>query len=277
LINRSAQLESCQHGERPYCLGTSSKTIQAGKEIVEKCLFGHTFAGSFGISIEMPLTIDPNLFSEVSCYAETLERLTMRRIAVGLDDAANAWQREQVCFITDNFENGFNADLCQTMESLMSTLADIEESPRVEYIFGWSPLIVPDKQRVPTEPIAFTPADIVPFFHKAAKEMRAMQEDKQVTVEGEILTLADDPEIKETNKRKRRTVTIRCKTRSDINEVKITLLTEEDYATACRARADRYRISARGVLLPEGNAHRLRCPQNFKVVEVSRSLLEKEE
>ena len=266
LISQSAQLESYKYGERPYCLGKSSKTIQTGTEIAGKCLFGHTFAGSFGISIEMPLKLDPNQFSDVSRHAVTLERLTMQRIAVGLADAANALQKEQVSIITDNLENGFNADLCQTMGALMSMLSHIEESPRIEYLFDWSPLIIPAKHGMLMEPIVFTPAEIVPVFQHAAKEMRALQNAAQVTLKGEIVMLADDPEKKETDESRRRTITIRCKDKPNIKDVKITLVTEEDYATACMVRARKNWISVRGILCEEGKIHRLRNPKNCREI-----------
>jgi len=266
LISKSTQLEVFPKGERPYRLGKSNKAIQKGKEVVEKCLFGHTFAGSFGISIEVPVEIETNLFPEVSHCTATLERLTMQRIATGLSDAHTAMRNGQIGVISKNLENGFNADICQTMAELLTVIAQIEESPRVEYSFGWSPLIVPDSTFKQAKPITFTSGDMASVFNDAAKEMIKLHRSNPVTVKGEILTLTDDPEKKDTDEKKRRTITIRCKNKSDLGCIKITCSTEDDYNAACLARGHGNWLSARGILINEGQGYRLRNPQNLKAL-----------
>lgn len=272
LICQSAQLEATPQGARPYRLGKASKAIQKSKEIVEKCLFGHTFSGSFGMSIEMPLTIDAEKFSLISQETPTFERLIMQRIAVGLADAAGAKECGQSSVIADNIENGFNADLCLTMESLLNTLSQIEGDPQIEYAFNWSPLIVPDKSLDNIKHLTFVPSEISSVFREAAKEMKELHKSQPITIKGEIITLADDPERKETDEKRRRTITIRCKNKSGISLVKITL-SDDDYNSACLARGHRNWISVKGVLVEEENGHRLRSPQNLKEVDMQHPLL----
>jgi len=271
LICKAAQLEAAPQGTRPYCLGKARKAVQKSNEVSEKCLFGHTFAGSFGISIEMPLTLDTKMFSTIAHETPTFERLTMQRIATGLVDAVNAKKESQSSVITDNLENGFNADLCSTMESLLNILSQINESLQVEYVFQWSPLIVPDKNLSNVKNISFVPSEMVPIFRDAAREMRELQKSNPVTIKGEIIALTDDPEKKESDERLRRTITIRCKNKAGISVVKITL-TDKDYDAACIARGHRNWISVHGVLVEEGNAHRLRSPQNFREVDMQTPL-----
>lgn len=266
LVSKAAQLEAAPQGARPYCLGKASKAIQKSNEVAGKCLFGHTFAGSFGISIEMPLVLDEQKFAVVAKETPTFERLVMQRIATGLVDADNARKVGQVSVLIDNLENGFNADLCSTMETLLVAIAQIDEAPQIEYAFKWSPLIVPDKELNGIKPISFVPSEIASVFHDAANEMKKLFKTNPVAVKGEVIALADDPERKETDEKYRRTITIRCKNKGGINLVKITL-SDKDYDAACLARARHNWVSVKGVLVEEGSDHRLRSPQNFKEVD----------
>ena len=264
LIRKSVQLEMSPQGDRPYRLGKPSEAIKKSDGIVKKCLFGHTFAGSFGISIEMPLEIDENQFANVVHHKATLERLTMRRIAVGLTDAKMARQSGQIDAITENLEHGFNADICETMSALLTTLSEIDDSSFVEYTFDWSPLIVLDKELAAVKPVSFIPLDVAPIFQDAAKEMKKLHQKHQVTIRGEILALTDDPEKKDTDEKWRRTITLRCKNKPGVNIVRITLSSEADYTTACMARGHGQWLSVRGVLTDDGKDHRLRSPQKLK-------------
>jgi|GEM_PF-5187183 len=266
LIEKTAQLEVSPQGERPYQLGKASQTKQKSQEIIENCLFGHTFVGSFGISIEMPLKVDASQISGISRYRATLERLTMQRVAIGLSDANRVLKGEPISTITDNVENGFNIDICQSMESLMTTLSLINGTPSIDYTFNWSPLIVPCKEIATLKTLAFAPREVLSVFQDATKEMKKLHQTPPITIRGEILTLADDPEKKDTNEKWRRTITLRCKSKPGINIVTITLSSEEDYAAACIIRGHGQWLSVRGILNDDGKGHRLLSPQKLKEV-----------
>ena len=271
LICKAAQLEDSPQGARPYRLGKSSKAIQKSSEVAKKCLFGHTFAGSFGISIEMPITLDTSKFSIVTHVTPTFERLIMQRIATGLIDATNAKKDGLSSIITDNIEYGFNADICGAMGSLLDVLSQIDEISQVEYVFQWSPLIVPDSTLSKAKSISFVPSEMMSVFRDAAKEMDELHKSNPVTIKGEILTLADDPEKSDKDEKRRRTITIRCKNKPRINVVKITL-SDKDYDAACIARGHRNWISVKGILIEEDSSHRLRSPQNLKEVDMNAPL-----
>ncbi len=92
-------------------------------EYSEKCRFGHTYRGSFGFTIESPLTpekteglpgIDPPL---------PFERRVVQRLALGIQHVCESVEREDVKPLVEGFKDGFGANGCDRFASLVRNTA----------------------------------------------------------------------------------------------------------------------------------------------------------
>ena len=92
-------------------------------EYSEKCRFGHTYRGSFGFTIESPLTpetteslpgIDPPL---------PFERRVVQRLALGIQHVCESVDREDVKPLVEGFKEGFGANGCDRFASLVRSTA----------------------------------------------------------------------------------------------------------------------------------------------------------
>lgn len=278
LIVWSVQLETIQE-EKPLIMGKSFKIRPNANEVAHKFLFGHTFAGSFGITIDAPVSIDTGLFSHVSLKKPTLERNVVNRIASGLNDVAVSTQRGDVENIVSNYQSGFNHKLCELMEQSMKLFTEIDVK-KIAYSFDWSPLILRDENQI-SATVELEPKKAIDVLSSAKKEMLCLHKGDAVTVKGEVIALADDPECDKSHETKRLTIILRCRNRNNVGgnvgQVRMTL-SETDYKIAVMAHANRKWLSVKGILEPEGTTiHRLRIPQTVREIEPKNSLLHGQE
>lgn len=92
-------------------------------EYSEKCRFGHTYRGSFGFTIESPLTpekteglpgIEPPL---------PFERRVVQRLALGIQHVCESVEHEDVRPLVEGFKDGFGANGCDRFASLVRSTA----------------------------------------------------------------------------------------------------------------------------------------------------------
>ncbi len=121
--------------------------LPIGKEQTKQFRFGHTFQGSFGFAVEGFLSPD-----QLSRITETgtlpLERRIMERIIRGLVIAQQAIQNNDIGSMVDNYRYGFNANLCETLATMMQT-----SGMTMEYSVIWSPELNPSDDIQSFQPI----------------------------------------------------------------------------------------------------------------------------
>jgi hypothetical protein len=92
-------------------------------EYSEKCRFGHTYRGSFGFTIESPLSpekteglpgIEPPL---------PFERRVVQRLALGIQHVCESVEHEDVKPLVEGFKDGFGANGCDRFASLVRSTA----------------------------------------------------------------------------------------------------------------------------------------------------------
>jgi hypothetical protein len=99
------------------------RQAKEGVEYSDKCRFGHTYRGSFGFTIESPLSSEKteNLLNiEPSA---PFERRVIQRLATGIQHVCEAVDIGDVAPLIDGFHNGFSANGCDRFASLIHDTA----------------------------------------------------------------------------------------------------------------------------------------------------------
>lgn len=243
---------------------------KVGREYTAKCRFAHTFPGSFGLRIEMPLP--PNSqeilpFSDDEkevVSSEPMERRIMKRIYNGLLLSIQGVNEGNVSLITDNYQNGFNANLCETMESLTELFPEYNFGYRI----NWS-----SEYKIPTkyirkEEISIQAGQYSQFFESAAKTLRAKGESQQTTISGKIVSLHAIPEDDDDDEEQApvfsgQYIVIEW-SREDNKKTRIKAsLSFEDYKKACDAHKEGRTIHLSGIPEKDGKSFVLRNASNF--------------
>lgn len=89
--------------------------LSVGRQQVQRCLFGHTFHGSFGYTIESPITAPSQLhypYGKSSQVQIPIERKVVERITRGFLNVQKAARRQNPEEISHNYEFGLNANMC---------------------------------------------------------------------------------------------------------------------------------------------------------------------
>jgi len=268
---RTAAFLGTISGVTPLVISKNFRPSQNVNDIMQKCCFGHTFTGSFGITIDVPVQIGSNRFQNGMRYTSTPERHVVRRIAMGLNDVAHAVQNDNnTDNIISNYQYGFNANLCKIMAEILTLIAKISEGS-VEYSFHWSPVLSCEEI---TRPVVLVPAKAIKVLTAAKNEMQRLHTKDIVTIKGKVISLHDDPEYDKSETR-RRTVTMRCNNiaNSNIDKIRVTL-SDTDYTTAVLIHAHQSLLSVKGIIEQEGSICRLKTPHDVKEISRQSSFLD---
>lgn len=119
------------------------KPLLVGINHVNLCQFGHTFDGSFGFTINSPITSDTENIGheQYSLINEpiqsTFERRVMERIIRGLNLVEDAVNKDDGDIVVNNYDSALNARMCKAF-------IDISESmnTEVDYYISWSSQVV---------------------------------------------------------------------------------------------------------------------------------------
>lgn len=239
-----------------------AKRRSIGKKYVDRCRFGQTFVGSYGLTIEMPIAP-----SSPENEAQTpFERRIMIRIARGLHAIRKASQEADVSVLTNTYKQGFNANSYETMQSLMDALQDCQ----IEFAFTWSPEYVVPTELTNISTIRLVPASVRPFLESAAKFLRSSSESQDTVVTGKIIQLKgnqEEPDEGEDIDSSNGHGTIVIKWENEKGKpchIRATL-SQEDYRLACDAHRDDLVISIKGKPEKLKKYLKLTSPTDFKV------------
>jgi hypothetical protein len=90
-----------------------ARVPMSGLLFAHRCLIGQTFQGSYGVSIQAPMP-----HGQLSLTNTPLERRSVMRLRKGFELALAAVKQDDVQILVDNFETGFNANMCQEVLKL---------------------------------------------------------------------------------------------------------------------------------------------------------------
>jgi hypothetical protein len=241
---------------RPYFYKASA----IGRRYAERCLFGHTFTGSFGFTIESPTGISPYDKPADASNSAPFERRVLVRVVRGLQQVKEAVLSGQPNLLVERYKSGFNANLCELLAESFKEIGDTE----LEYSVGWSPEW-PVPQGLGTGPIRLE-SKASQFLDAAAKELRKLRESQLITVTGKVVALRweapsnDDEETEETPQ----TATILWEEEKGKRLRVQVELENEDYLKACDAHKTGLSVSVTGTLEKVGKFWKLMAPSGFQ-------------
>ena len=100
--------------------------LDIGRDLVRRYRFGHTFAGSFGLTVEAPIRGEPVVMRQLSLAPEEaddivvmpIERRVMERIARGLRATHDARQYGNIDLLVREYPSAFNANMCRALAEM---------------------------------------------------------------------------------------------------------------------------------------------------------------
>ncbi len=252
---------SSEHEPKPHF----NEPLSIGRRMVERYRFGHTFAGSFGLTIESPVIGGPfqlPLFHDDSDRVEImpLERRVMERIVRGLLATQSAVTQQDGQILVHQYSGGFNANMCDAIVQMSR-----DRTLPLEYTVLWSPKLEPEKG-VKDAGTVHLGERAYQYLQDASEELRELQPE-YVTVRGMVTDLSSKGaplgpgEIP-------RSVAIRWTDRPDgARPVKVIVsLGRDDYIQSLDAHREWKTVSVTGVIQRVGALWRLSDPRDFRVV-----------
>lgn len=265
-LKHTIQFSACSESQaKPYFVGPTP----ASRKSAAQFLFGHTFAGSFGFTVEAPRL--PALSNFVQRALPPLEadlpplpvntpfaRRVVERIVRGLRLAESAEKEGDVSTLVEGYESGFNSNMC-------TAIVEISKRHRasVEFRIEWSPKVPPSDDIRGVHPVRLR-SNGYALLDEAAAALRK-REPEYVTIVGHVraLTASDNPASLGT----RRAIVVRSalpgsRRQSDV----IVDLAREDYAAAMGAHLGWRNVQVGGVLSRSGTGWRLLNQRDFKAL-----------
>lgn len=201
-------------------------------DFLKECKFAHTWRGSFGVTIEVPLHLPSyGLFVDMP---DTLGRKTSKRIMRGFSILDKAVQLSSVDYVLDNIQVKNDILVLEGMPSLLGVLRNYE----IELGIKYSPLISIDSDYVTNVLIN---AKKLSILEAAIDKVKYPDEIKDVLVVGFPETISSSKEdlLKDIDDAARR-VTVRGVS-AQVEEKVLSLkmdLSLEDYKKAIQAQAE---------------------------------------
>ena len=238
------------------------KAGSASAEFVRHCRFGHTFRGSFGFTIECPLSIEPQLTMEGFDKALPFERSVMQRLASGLINLSSAVEKDDVTELTENFATGLNANMCRSLMAVYDAI----DGNRIEYAISWSSEVAESAIVKKFRPVIFE-GKAYEHIKYAAQVLEKSDEYLDSLIQGRVTALRSDiPPGQDEQEEFEHVVTMYWERERSVN-VKIKVpLSPSQYKLACDAHRDGRAIKIYGVPKREGKFWHLSETHDFSVM-----------
>ncbi|SPE58496.1 conserved hypothetical protein [Verrucomicrobia bacterium] len=241
-----------------------AKATGIGAKHVKNCRFGHTFRGSFGFTVESPITVSPApqlpnaAQAGIPTPAAPFERRVLERIMRGIAFTQEAVASGSPEPLIERFQQGFNANLCET---LMEFLLSVDEA-KTEFSVGWSPEWTPAADIPAAVPLE---GKAVKYLESAARYLRSPEQSAEITVTGLVIALRSKSAPTEADEDDTpHHVTIEGTESQGIERTVRVVLNPNDYRRACDAHRDGRRVAVTGRLEKEGKFWVLMAPRDFQ-------------
>jgi hypothetical protein len=231
-------------------------------DYAEHCRFGHTFRGSFGFIIESPIALNEEPTMAGIEQIPPFERRVIQRLARGLQTIKAASDRDDPSVVTQSFQTGFNANMCDDFVDLIEATT----TDRVIFEFALSP-----EWRAPTDVGRSLSLEVksndVEVTRAAAKQLRQQASDLNRVIVGRVVRLRseDDPSdlLHPTGARE---VSVFWSD-PEFGNVRVkVLLPPEQYLAAVEAHKNGRQVSVKGKLEKLGRSWMLIEPNDFRVL-----------
>ena len=156
-------------------------------EFAERCRFGHTFHGSFGLTVEFPLSLSPFPALIPDAVQPPFEREVTQRICYGSMVVESSVEKDDPDQLVRDFKQGFNANMCEKLSDLLEQV----EATEINYSMSWSPEFpVSDPIRRARE--FRVGAKAVAILKDAAERLHKVEEFGVMRVTGQITQLRSE-------------------------------------------------------------------------------------
>ena len=160
------------------------RALKEAQEYAELCRFGHTFRGSFGFTVESPITLNREPTLDGVDQVPPFERRVVQRIARGLQNVMAASDEDNPRRLIEGYQTGFSANMCEDFLDIVEATA----GRGIAFEFAFSP-----EWRVPPDIGPVHTFDVGPrqieVMREAAKELRDQDFDRPRIVIGRIVRL----------------------------------------------------------------------------------------
>ena len=212
--------------------------------------FGHTFAGSFGYSVESPVNTQTDMFES------PLQRRVMERIMRGLATTANAVELQDEQPLVDGYETGFSANMC---DAILGMTSDYDET--IEYSIRWSKKRPASADVQPIQSVSIQ-RDHFEILEMASTRLKEVQPEF-VTVEGHIVSLSSPTDPQSDDHVDRRATVVWYLEEQQSRRVAVAL-SKKDYLDAIEAHKQGRLVSVKGHIL--GTKRQLTEPRDFTII-----------
>jgi hypothetical protein len=230
------------------------KLFSDAKELVENCEFAQTEAGSFVISIRVPLgKTYISKIDEDNDYLRDLGRKTITRIIDGINDAEQLSLDDEAEF-RQSYDKKLNKNVCEAISRILIK----EEGFDVEINAKWDSSIKPEKD-LPKHSKIQSKMHFIKF-NKMATYLKKIHEPEEITIYGTIKKLQRQEMDSESEKK---LITI------DVPSLKRNVylyLKEDDHKSACNAYRDSSKVKVTGKLNKKTQHWFLDNPTNFNLI-----------
>jgi len=221
--------------------------LKEGRQQVENFLFGHTYPGSFGFTVEVPIDLPAQSQLTMQGFEHNaptlpLERRIIERVIRGLRTVEDAAHVQDADKISNAFEIGFNANMCNALIEMLKGASESE----IEYSVIWSSLLVPSPDMIDFTSIRLE-ANISPYLEDAAREMKNIDKAEELVENASIFG-----EIRGIQTVSRDIATVKILS-DDHGSISFSVTKgSKTYQTACNAYRDQQLIKILGTLTKEG-------------------------
>jgi hypothetical protein len=208
-----------------------------------RCVFGHTFRGSFGFVIESP--VSPNdAPSLLDVETPPFERRVIERLVRGLRDVDDAVRRQNLDALTVDHLNGFNANMCEDFATLVEKVSPSGLLIDVTFSPEWSP-----REGLLSKSIFTVDNRHAEAAEEAARTLRKIEIRLDRTVVGRVVRLESNANPQELlTPQGTREIAIDCSS-EDLGQVRVRMaLQPRDYLRALEAHRLALSVSVTGRL-----------------------------
>jgi hypothetical protein len=237
--------------ELPYF----EKPLSEGLNYIQTCQFGHTFEGSFGFTINVPIIKKDQLFLISEVEDSPYERKVSERIMRGLITLKKSVDDDSSDLLVNSFESAFNARMCDSIIAMT-----LEDTKQIEISAEWSSEYKPDQSVITDNKIIIGE----PEYHilqDASARLKQVEPYDQIII-GNVITLhsKNDPNLDDNFLR---TIIMRHQVNDRSIDVKI-YLSKDDYLKAYNAHGSGKKIKVTGKMFRTGSTWKMNEVSNVE-------------
>lgn len=231
------------------------------RKFVHQCRFGHTFGGSFGITVESPVQVESVLPLEGVTPEVPFERRVFERIASGFRSLRKAVTEDSIAPLLKDYGSGLNANMCRALSDAYEAV----DGRRIEYDFWWSTELA-SKHSDGWEPFVYE-GRAFEFSRAAALELEKAEEIPESIIEGRVYALkSETPPGLDEQQEFEHVITMYWERETGLTVSIRVPLAPDQYISACDAHKEGRRIRIVGYPEKQGKFWTLTKGRDFAIL-----------